>query len=110
MCSATLPNGTLPTTRSNVPSASAVASNPSALIDASGRQAQAVPKASRKVWFGGWVETPVYWRDHLPIDLALTGPAIIEQMDTTIIIDPGCSVVSDSDGNLIVTVPHANQA
>ncbi len=82
----------------------------SALIDASGRQAQAVPKSYRKVWFGGWVETPVYWRDHLPIDLALTGPAIIEQMDTTIIIDPGCSVVSDSDGNLIVTVPHANQA
>ncbi|MEF3045874.1 hydantoinase/oxoprolinase family protein [Pseudotabrizicola sp. L79] len=82
----------------------------STLIDASGRQARAVPKSYRKVWFGGWVETPVYWRDHLPIDLALTGPAIIEQMDTTIIIDPGCSVVSDSDGNLIVTVPHANQA
>lgn len=79
----------------------------SALIDPNGRAQKAVPSSKRKVWFSGWVETPVYWRDHLPTDLNLLGPAIIEQMDTTIIIDPGCSVTSDKDGNLIVKVPHA---
>ncbi len=79
----------------------------SALIDPAGRKAAAQPQGYRRVWFGGWVETPVYWRDHLPIDLAMTGPAVIEQMDTTIIIDPGCTVTSDADGNLIIEVPHA---
>lgn len=79
----------------------------SVLIDPAGRKTKAEPRASRRVWFGGWTETSVYWRDDLPIDLHLEGPAIIEQMDTTIIIDPGCIVTSDADGNLIVQVPHA---
>lgn len=80
----------------------------SALIDVHARKAEATPKTHRRVWFGEWVETPVYWRDHLPLALELSGPAIIEQMDTTIIIDPGCKVTSDQDGNLIVEVPHAH--
>ena len=76
----------------------------SRLIDPAERQATAMPKARRQVWFGGWVDTPVYWRDHLPLDPGLTGPCIIEQMDTTIVIDPGCTVSGDADGNLIVEV------
>ena len=78
----------------------------SALIDPVSRKDRAEPVASRPVWFGGWVETPVFWRDHLPLDLHLTGPAIIEQMDTTTIVEPGCVVTSDKDGNLIVAVPQ----
>ena len=59
----------------------------------------------RSVWFeGGWVETPIYWRDKLPIDAAFVGPAIIEQMDTTIVVEPDQRVSSDDDGNLIITV------
>jgi len=77
----------------------------SRLIDPLGRKARAEPQGTRPVWFGGaWVETPVYWRDHLPLALDLHGPAIIEQMDTTIVVDPGCRVTSDADGNLIVEV------
>ena len=79
----------------------------SALIDIVGREAEARPASFRQVWFDGWVETPVYWRDHLPLALSLTGPAVIEQMDTTVLIEPGCHVTSDADGNLIVQVPHA---
>jgi N-methylhydantoinase A len=78
----------------------------SALIDPALRKERAEPMASRPVWFGDWVDTPVYWRDHLPLDLHLTGPAIIEQMDTTTIVEPGCVVTSDKDGNLIVAVPQ----
>jgi N-methylhydantoinase A len=76
----------------------------SRLIDPAGRQPKARPADTRKVWFDGWHDTPVFWRDHLPLDLNLTGPAIIEQMDTTIVIDPGARVTSDADGNLIVEV------
>jgi N-methylhydantoinase A len=78
----------------------------SALIDRAGRKPVATPASTRPVWFGGWVETPVFWRDHLPLDLTLSGPAIIEQMDTTIVVEPGCRVTCDSDGNLLVEVRH----
>jgi len=63
---------------------------------------------TRPVWFGGWVETPIYWRDHLPADARLSGPAIVEQMDTTIVIEPGDRLETDAEGNLIVTVGGAH--
>ncbi len=77
------------------------------LIDPAGRLETVSVKDTRRVWFGEWVDVPVYWRDHLPLDLALHGPAIIEQMDTTTLVEPGCLVTSDADGNLIIEVQHA---
>lgn len=79
----------------------------SRLIDPKGRLETVSAKNHRPVWFGKWVQTPVYWRDHLPLDLSLHGPAIIEQMDTTIIVEPDCHVTSDPDGNLIIEVSDA---
>ena len=74
------------------------------MIDPEGRKETAEPASRRRVWFDGWHDTPVYWRDHLPMKIDLQGPLIIEQMDTTIVIDPGARVISDPDGNLIVEV------
>ena len=79
----------------------------SRLIDPNGRLETVSPRTHRPVWFGEWVETPVYWRDDLPLDISLHGPAVVEQMDTTIIIEPDCHVTSDPDGNLIIEVSHA---
>ncbi len=76
----------------------------SRLIDPAERRSTAEPASRRKVWFDGWKDTPVYWRDHLPLKIDLQGPAIIEQMDSTIVIEPGARVGSDSDGNLIIEV------
>ena len=61
---------------------------------------------TREVWFerGGWIATPIYARDRLPLDLALAGPAIIEQLDTTIVVEPGDRVSCDAIGNLVVEV------
>ena len=53
---------------------------------------------------GGWADTPVYWRDHLPDPARIEGPAIIEQMDTTILIEPGDVATGDGGGNLIIAV------
>jgi len=59
----------------------------------------------RKVWFEeGWIETPVYRRDWLPANAVFEGPAVIEQLDCTSLIQPGCLVERDRLGNLIVTV------
>jgi N-methylhydantoinase A len=61
--------------------------------------------ARREVWFeGGWRETPVYRRDWLPADALFDGPAVIEQLDCTTLIEPGCRVERDRFGNLLVTV------
>ena len=59
----------------------------------------------RQVWFdGGFRTTPVYQREKLPADAACAGPAIIEQLDCTTVIDPGNSVRVDALGNLIVEI------
>ena len=82
------------------------------LIDNSARAGSvaAAQTGSRPVWFvgggasSGWRDTPVYAREKLPLDAQLNGPAILEQMDTTILIEPQDSAVSDGDGNILVTV------
>jgi N-methylhydantoinase A len=61
------------------------------------------PRSSRWVRFGGWLDTPVYERDDLSMGAELTGPLIIEQADTTIVVDPGATVRVDEAGNLIVS-------
>lgn len=100
----------LPTIRANLVNlnVSVIGERPaldlSRLIDPAGRRSAAEATTTRKVWFGGWQDTPVYWRDHLPLKIDLQGPAIIEQMDTTIVVDPGARVTSDADGNLIIEV------
>ncbi|WP_202032825.1 hydantoinase/oxoprolinase family protein [Rhizobium lusitanum] len=78
----------------------------SMLIDAAGRKATLAEAQTgmRPVWFDGWRETPIYWRDHLPLKATISGPAIIEQMDTTIILEPGDVATQDDDGNIIITI------
>ncbi len=77
----------------------------SGLIDAGGRRADAEPATTRPVMFDGAAhETPIFWRDYLPEDVSLDGPAIIEQLDTTIVIPPSDRVQGEADGNLIVHI------
>jgi len=62
-------------------------------------------RTTRPVWFaGGWHDTPVYVRERLPVDARFTGPAIVEQLDCTTVIEPGNRVEVDAIGNLIVSV------
>jgi N-methylhydantoinase A len=59
----------------------------------------------RRVWFAsGWRDTPVYARERLPLDAAIAGPAIVEQMDATTVIEPGDRAAQDADGNLLIEI------
>lgn len=80
------------------------------LIDPGGRKTRLDEALveRRPVWFdGGWVDTPVYWRDHLPLGAEFAGPAIVEQMDTTTVVGPGDRVTGDADGNLFIEIGSA---
>ncbi len=62
-------------------------------------------KSTRPVLFekdGGYVKTPVFDRNLIPVNKPFIGPAIIEQFDSTIVILPGQKVYSESNGNIII--------
>lgn len=65
------------------------------------------PKAQshRPVHFGQqWHDTPVFERTALQPGMQLNGPAIIEQSDTTTVIEPDMTLRVDDRGNLLVKV------
>ncbi len=79
----------------------------STLIDPAGRAASLADALveRRPVWFDGrWIDTPVYARERLPLNAAFEGPAILEQMDATTVVEPGDRVSSDADGNIVIAV------
>jgi N-methylhydantoinase A len=60
----------------------------------------------RRVWFNGaWHATKIYRREKLPSGARFAGPAIVEQLDATLVLDPGAGAEVDELGNIIVTVP-----
>ena len=57
------------------------------------------------MWFeGAWRDTPIYRRERLAAGVRFEGPAIVEQLDSTTVIEPGDRVEVDALGNLIVAV------
>jgi N-methylhydantoinase A len=60
-------------------------------------------RGSRQVWFdGAWHETRVWSRLDLPVDAIIAAPAVIEQPDATIFIEPGLRGRVDALGNIVV--------
>jgi len=53
---------------------------------------------------GAWMPASVYARDRLPLGAAFQGPAIVEQVDATTVIEPGARVRVDDLGNLRIEV------
>jgi len=63
------------------------------------------PIDTRSVFFfesRGFLTCPVYARPHLGAGAALTGPAVVEQYDTTTLIPPDCQATVDRFGTLIL--------
>ncbi len=60
----------------------------------------------RDVYFeeaGGFTRTPVYNRERIPVLSRFSGPAIVEQMDSTTVIPPGFDAAVDEYKNMILT-------
>ncbi|MDQ8728269.1 hydantoinase/oxoprolinase family protein [Bradyrhizobium sp. LHD-71] len=76
-------------------------------FDDAGKDASRAVVGMRDVWFpeaGGFVPTPIYGRDELLAGNAFTGPAIVEQMDTTTVVLPGMHARVDAYLNLVLEV------
>lgn len=62
-------------------------------------------KGTRPVYFpetGGFVPCPVYARDGLADGMAIDGPAIVEERESTIVLVPDCRATVDRLGNIVV--------
>ena len=54
-------------------------------------------------------DTPVYSRESLVAGMTVVGPAIIEQMDTTVVVYPGDECTVDDWGNVIIQLEDTVQ-
>jgi len=64
-------------------------------------------KRTRQAYFkhaGGFIETPCYYSDRLQPGNAITGPALIEAPDTTVVVPPGAKLVVDAYENYLISV------
>jgi N-methylhydantoinase A len=82
----------------------------SCLIDPAGRAkklAEAL-RERRPVWYSDvWHDTPVYSRERLPLDAVIEGPAVLEQLDATTVIEPSDCATSDAEGNIVIEIGRA---
>ena len=91
-------------------------------IDAIGPEPDALPapaalsragnalKGTRQAWFpaaGGMVDCPVYDRYLLQPGLRIKGPCLIEERESTVLLDVGDSAELDTRGNLIAAIETA---
>jgi N-methylhydantoinase A len=76
-----------------------------------GSSVDAAESGERRVYFGGaWHTAKIYRRQQLPASARLKGPAIVEQLDATLVLEPGSEAAVDELGNLIVTVGSGERA
>jgi len=67
--------------------------------------ATAEPHARRDVFFDGqWHDTPIYNRTILPPGFELTGPAIIDQLDSTTVVPPNTTASIDEWKNIRIRI------
>jgi N-methylhydantoinase A len=74
-------------------------------IPALSRNGAAILKDERAVYFGeqdGWVLTPIYERDSLPVGARIEGPTVIEEAMSTTLVHPGQTLEVDPYGNFVL--------
>jgi N-methylhydantoinase A len=90
---------------------SAVGGSPRvALAKASATSGDLRRKATRRAYFPearAYVDTPVYDRYTLAAGTSLTGPAIVEERESTTVLPPGVTATVDEYANLIVETKAA---
>ena len=94
--------------RSSPGSSSAIGGSPRiALAKAAARSGEGRRKGTRRAYFPetrGYADTPVYDRYALAPGASLTGPAIVEERESTTVLPPGVTATVDEYANLLAEV------
>lgn len=53
---------------------------------------------------GAWLEAAIFARERLPIGAVVDGPAVVEQLDATTVIEPGSAAHVDTSGNIRIKI------
>jgi N-methylhydantoinase A len=70
---------------------------------------EATRKGQRPAYFpetSGYLDCPVYDRYQLTPEMALRGPAIIEERESTVVVGPGARVEVDAYQNVVIWLPN----
>jgi N-methylhydantoinase A len=68
-----------------------------------GKPPQECLRGTRQIYAdGAFHEARIYDRLGLAVGAEIEGPAILEQSDTTIFVDPGLKAIVDGFGNLVI--------
>ena len=70
--------------------------------------AQAQKETRDAYWGDGYVATPVYDGARLAAGASITGPALVEEPFTVLVLPPGASSTLDAAGNYVVDVGTAD--
>lgn len=65
---------------------------------------------TRRVYFGKWIDCPIYHRDAMELGFKLDGPAIIEEEGGTTVVPPGWTIEVQGGGAFLGTAPFAKDA
>ena len=77
-------------------------------VPSDGEDASAAQIGQRQVYFDGtWHDTPIYDRSLLRHGNRLTGPAIVEQLDSTTVMLPGQTTAVNALGDILIDVSRA---
>jgi len=65
-------------------------------------------KSRRRLWFHetGEVDAPIYDRRRMSLGLEITGPAVIESLESTILVPPQWQAKMNADGFVLLTQPQ----
>ncbi|WP_254533061.1 hydantoinase/oxoprolinase family protein [Natrinema gelatinilyticum] len=80
-------------------------------IDGDSGRASDARKGTREAYFkraGGFTETAIYDRNELAPGAELTGPAVVEEVNSTTVVPPGDTLSVDEYGNLVIEINEVN--
>lgn len=88
--------------------ATAVLPHPPASLSGADRTDTLASDHTTQAYFGsdGFVSTNVYWGSSLPIGVTITGPAIIQEPTTTIVVYPFHKLTVQPSGNYLMETNH----
>jgi len=73
--------------------------------DTSAHAREHAVKCLRQLWFRetGTIDGTVYDRKRMPSGLEISGPAVIESLDSTVLVPPAWKAKKDADGFVLLT-------